>query len=418
MRKILIIALCFILPNTLLAQGGYAYPGNYAFKSFMDGQKAYNYSGLDFLLGRNISPKTDRNFTFLKNSITNWNYVRLSKKTSLFTQVQRSDEFYIKDPGLTNGLLNSLGQGFDWNPDTLVDLTGGRLGIVGYQDFGSWMEWKGDSKTILFGIRMRDYSNIYAVSLDTGCVANRYTSGLNTGSEYITYARANQIYLASNTANFDLLQSDPLSLVSKVLLPSNFLVLIDYTEKHVINEHHEVEASLIGIPIFSQLSDLLNRTVEFDWKFSGINLSNLDSILPGASIERDTSIGAVSAQLNSSNNLFKPSQEIHFSWAYTPIPALRCAAKYSYYSNHLFNNSNLALGLYQNHGKNLQVMTRMNFSSQFGNWNEIGVLYKPMPGITFFGNVSGSDIVRYRETLQVKKNFKILHLSFGLFANL
>jgi hypothetical protein len=63
-------------------------------------------------------------------------------------------------------------------------------------------------------------------------------------------------------------------------------------------------------------------------------------------------------------------------------------------------------------------MTRMNFSSQFGNWNEIGFLYKPMPGITFFGNVSGSDIVRYRETLQVKKNFKILHLSFGLFANL
>ena len=79
MRKMLIIALSIILPNTLLAQGGYAYPGNYAFKSFMDGQKAYNYSGLDFLLGRNVSPKTDRNFTFLKNSITNWSYVRLSK---------------------------------------------------------------------------------------------------------------------------------------------------------------------------------------------------------------------------------------------------------------------------------------------------------------------------------------------------
>lgn len=418
MRTLIIISLCIIVPKTLWAQGGYEYPGNYAFKSFTDGQKAYNYSGLDFLLGRNISPKNDRNFTFLKTSISNWSFVRLSKKTSLYTQVQRSDEFYIKDPGLTNGILNSFGQGFDWNPDTLVNLTGGRIGIVGYQDFGSWIEWKSDLKSYLIGIRMRDYSNIYAISLDTGCVANRYTSGLNTGSEYVAYAQADQIYLANNTANLDLLLSDPLSLVADVLLPKNFLVLMDYTENHVINEHHEIEASLIGIPLFSQLSDLLNRKVEFDWKFSGVNLSNLDSILPGASIQRDTSIGLVSQQLNSSRNLFKPSQEVHFSWAYTPITALRCTAKYSYYSNHLFNNSNLALAINQNHGKNLQVMTRMNFSSQFGNWNEIGLLYKPLPGMTIFGNVCGTDFIRFRETLQVKKNIKILHLSFGLFANL
>jgi|DEB0MinimDraft_10_1074344.scaffolds.fasta_scaffold24850_1 hypothetical protein len=419
MKKIALFIIYYAaISYAALAQGGYSYPGNYEFKSFMDGQVAYNFSGVDLLLARNTSDQKDRNFTFLKSAINNWSYVRLSKKASLYTQLQRSDELYLKDPGLTNGLLNSIEGGFHWNPDTMVDLSGGRLGLVGYQDFGSWVEWNGESKSYLIGVRMRDYSNIYAVSLDTGYIANRYTSPLNTGSEYVAYAQANQVYLAGNTANLDLLVTDPLALVSELLLPNNFLILLDYTERHIINDHHEIEASLIGIPLFSELSDLLNRKVEFDWKFSGVNLNRLDSLLPGATVQLDSSIGMVTPQLNSSKNLFKPSQEIHFGWTYIPTPAIRCSAKYSYYSNHLFNNSNLALGVFQNHGRNLQLMTRINISSKFGNWNEIGVLYKPAPGITLFGNVTGADVFRFRESFQVKKNFKILHLSFGLFANL
>jgi hypothetical protein len=418
--KNLLIAIGFIaLPATLVAQGGLSYPGNYDFKSFLDdSQKAYNFSGLDFLLARNTSSQTDRNFTFLKNAINNWSYVRISKKASLYSQLQRTDEIYIKDPGLSSGILNSLGEGFDWNPDTVIDLTGGRFGIVGYQDFGSWIEWKGDSKSYLMGVRLRDYSNIYALSVDTGCVANLYTSQLNTGSEYIAYAKADQVYLSANSANLELLNTDPVKLLSSIIIPRNFLLLLDYTERHVINDQHEIEASLIGIPLLSTLSELLNRKVEFKWKFDGLDLGRLDSILPEAQFQPDSSVGNVTNQLNSSKNLFKPAQEIHLSWTYIPTPSLRCSAKYSYYSNHLFNNSNLAIGLHQNHGRNLQLMTRLNFSSQFGNWNEIGLLYKPMPGITFYGNVTGTDIVRFRETIQVKKNFKILHLSIGLFANL
>ena len=67
---------------------------------------------------------------------------------------------------------------------------------------------------------------------------------------------------------------------------------------------------------------------------------------------------------------------------------------------------------------NLQILTRVNFSSEFGNWNEIGIRYKPFPGTTIFLNTSGGDIFRFKETIQFKKNFKILHLSLGLFANL
>ncbi len=183
MKKIALFIIYYAaISYAALAQGGYSYPGNYEFKSFMDGQVAYNFSGVDLLLARNTSDQKDRNFTFLKSAINNWSYVRLSKKASLYTQLQRSDELYLKDPGLTNGLLNSIEGGFHWNPDTMVDLSGGRLGLVGYQDFGSWVEWNGESKSYLIGVRMRDYSNIYAVSLDTGYIANRYTSPLNTGS--------------------------------------------------------------------------------------------------------------------------------------------------------------------------------------------------------------------------------------------
>jgi hypothetical protein len=418
MKLSIIYISIFFIPVCAWAQGGYSYPGNYIFKPFADSQKAYNYSGFEFFMGRNISPTTDRNFVFLKNSINNWGFVKLSQKTSLYSQIQRSDEVFFKDNGLTKSILNSVTEGFYWNPDTIINLTGARVGLVGYQDFGCWIERTRESKSYLIGLRLRDYSNIYVAQIDTGYFANRFTSTLNTGSEYIAHAQIDQFYLSGNTATFDVLQNGASNLFSEFFLPKNFLILLDYTERHKINNKHDFELSLIGIPIINRISDILYRKMGVDWNFSGVNLSQLDSIVPQAILMRDTNIRSVSSTFNSSNNSFKPSQEIHLGWNYTPLKALRCSAKFSYYSNHLFDNSNLAFGLFQNHGSNLQIMMRTNFSSQFGNWNEIGILFKPLPKITVFGNVSGGDILRFREETQVKKNFKVLNLTFGLFANL
>jgi len=418
MRHNFYILVLFFFSIEGFGQGGYAFPGNYDFKTFTDDSKAYNYSGIDIFLGRNISSNTKRNFVFLKNAVNNWSFVKLSEKLNLYTQIQRTDEFYLKDPGLTNGIVNSLSVGFEWHPDTILDLSRSRVGIIGYQDFGSWAEWESQSGFSLFGMRLRDYTNIYALDFDTASLSNSYTSQLNTGSEYVAFAQGNQIYLSGNVPSLELIQSDPLKFVSSAIAPKNYLLLFDYIERHKINDQHEFETSFIGIPIYSQLTELVRQTIQLDWSFSGLKLSKLDSILPRLNVQKDTNIAGVTSQLNSKSNIFNPAQEVHFGWTYTPRPSLRYTAKISLFSNHLFNNSNLSLGMYQNHGKNLQVFTRLNFSSQFGNWNEVGLLFKPFPGMTIFSNLSGTDIFRYRETLQVKKDFKILHLSFGLFANL
>ena len=418
MRITLICISIYFLPIFSWAQGGHSYPGNYIFKPFTDNHKAYNYSGFEFLLARNISSTTDKNFVFLKNSINNWGFAKLSKKTNLFTLIQRSDEVYFKDNGLTNALLNSVSDGFSWNPDTVFNLTGAQLGLIGYQDFGCWIERTSESKSYLLGLRLRDYSNIYIAEVDTGYISNRFTSPLNTGNEYLVHAQVDQFYLSGNSVNFNLLQNSVSSLLSEFFRPKNFLILFDYTERYKLSPKHEIETSLIGIPIINNISDILQRQMGIDWRFSGINLSQLDSVVPQPTLIRDTNIRRVSSTFNSSNNLFKPSQEIHIGWNYSPYRSMRYSAKFSYYSNHLFNNSNLALGMFQNHGNNLQIMIRTNVSSQFGIWNELGVLYKPSPIITIFGNVSGGDIIRFREETQIKENFKVLNLTFGLFANL
>lgn len=415
----LILIICGICSSVLsFAQVGFKYPGNYPFKVFMDGEHVYNYSGNDFILGRNISPKTDLNFTLLKNSISNWSLIRTSKKTKLFTQIQRSDEFYFKDNGLTNKLIRSFGDGFNWNPDTILNLSESRLGIIGYQDWGSWFEWEGETKSRLAGIRIRNYSNIYAFALDSGQIANRYTSSLSTGTEYTAYAEGTQIYLAGNSNNLNLLLNDPLNLLTLYNVPRNFLVLIDFTERTKIHKHHEVEVSLIGIPIFNHLSELISQKIKLSWEYSGVNIQNLDSILPGINFNRDTNLVALRPNLYSKSNIFQPSQELHLLWTFKPKDAFRFTAKYSYFSDHFFNNTNLAFGIFQNHGKNLQIMTRLNFSNQFGNWNEIGFLFRPTPFVTVNMNLSGTDFIRLRETLQIKRDFNILRINLGLFANL
>ena len=417
-RKFIVSLAALSFSISVFAQGGFSYPGNFEFKPFTESTKAYNYSGVDVLLARNTSSNVDRHFTFLKNSFSNWGFLKLSNRTKLYTQIQRTDELFVKDPGLTAGLLNSMNNGFQWDPDTSISLNGARFGIVGFQDYGSWVEIQRQKKDYLVGFRLRDYTNIYAMRVDTGSISNRYTSNLNTGSEYVAYAQIEQVFLQDNNRNLGMLILDAKSLVLDILIPKNFQILFDYTETNRINDQHQIEYSLIGIPLYSHLNDLLTRRASFDWRFSGINLDRLDSIIPSAEIQRDSAIGMVNNQLNSSKNIFKTSQEIHFGWTYIPHKAIRLTAKYSYYSNHLFQNANLSFGAFQNHGKNLQIMTRMNFSSQFGNWNELGLRYKPFPGATLFMNATGTDIIRFRETLQVKKNFKILHLSLGLFANL
>jgi len=401
-----------------LAQGGYAYPGNFDFKPFLETTKSYNYTGIDFLAARNLSPVRENNFNYLQNSVTNWSYLKLSKRMNLFSQVQRTDEILFKDQGLTKNIISSLGTGFQWHPDTCINLNNSKLGLVGYQDFGIWLEKKLEHKSVLYGMRMRDYSNIYALNIDTGSIANRYTSNLNTGTEYEVFIDGEQLFLGSNSSTLGMLILDPTSALLDALTPNSFLILADFKEVNKINDFHEFEYSLIGIPIFSNLRGLLDRKISLDWGFSGINLNRLDSILPDVNINRDTTIGSMPIQLNSSQNLFKPSQEIHFAWTYSPFKALRFTGKYSYFSHHLYKNSNFSLSAFQNHGKNLQILTRVNFSSEFGNWNEIGIRYKPFPGTTIFLNTSGGDIFRFKETIQFKKNFKILHLSLGLFANL
>jgi hypothetical protein len=140
--------------------------------------------------------------------------------------------------------------------------------------------------------------------------------------------------------------------------------------------------------------------------------------LPAFEVNRNSDSLDLNPELNSGNGIFRSPQELHLGWMYKPTNYLIYSIKYSYSSNHLFNNTNLSLSATQNHGKNLQLISRVNFSSQFGNWNEIGLIFKPIPNLTTYLNISGANNIRFRDNIQVNPNLRVFSLNFGLISNL
>lgn len=417
MKNLLLI---LILSNSHAAfsQAGFAGPGNFDFQYYFDDLNAVNFSINEFFVGQNFKDSEFQKFKFLKNSLNNRTYLKLRNNIKLFTQIQRTDEFFLADRGITDRISQSFIRGFQWNPDTNINFSGSKIGIMGYFDYGAWVKWSKKTKSTTIGLRLREYSNIYVLSIDTGSFSNLYVSPLNTGTQYVAHSKGTETFLSGNMSNYNLLQSNPLDLIYQSVRPRNFTVLLDYVKSINLNNKHSIEIGLIGVPLNTNISGLLSREISLNWRFSGLNFSQRDSILPAIELNRNLDSSALNPELNSGNGIFRSPQELHLGWTYTPKKYLTYSFKYSYFSNHLFSNTNFSLAATHNHGKNLQFTSRMNYSSQFGNWNEVGLIFKPMPYFTTYLNISGTNNIRFKENIQINPNLRVFSINIGLITNL
>lgn len=416
--KNLLLSIVLFNSHVVFSQAGFANPVSFDFQYDFDEINAANFSFNEFFVGRNFKDSEFQNFKFLKNSLNNRTYLKLRKNIKLHTQIQRTDEFFLADRGVTDRISQSFIRGFQWNPDTNINLSGSKIGLIGFFDYGAWVKWTKKTKSTTVGLRLREYSNIYILSIDTGSFSNLYVSSLNTGTQYVAHSKATETYLSGNISNYNLIQSKPLELFYQSMNPRNFIILLDYIENINLNQKHGIEIGLIGIPLNTNISELFSRDISVNWRFSGINFSRPDSLLPAFEVNRNSDSLNLNPGLNSGNGIFRSPQELHLGWMYKPTNYLIYSIKYSYSSNHLFNNTNLSLSANQNHGKNLQLISRVNFSSQFGNWNEIGLIFKPIPNLTTYLNISGTNNIRFRDNIQVNPNLRVFSLTFGLISNL
>lgn len=393
-----------------------ANPIDFTFNQILD-KKAVGYTGLELFVGRNLSSDLDKNFASFVLNTSSWNMVKVRPKIKFFSQVGRTDEIFFQGGGNGKILFGSLSNDIQWNPDTSLIFNKSRFGIVGHQEFGMWFEYLSKKRRTFSGLRLRNYSNIYALSLDSGLIANRFTSPLQVGNEYVVFGRGQQTYLGSNPTNLESIFQDPISFLLNSLVPNNILLLLDYSEKINLSEKLTFHFDLHGIPLFANLGNLKQREVSLDWRFQGINLSKLDSSFSPLGLVRDTSIETVSVQLNSRNSVLRPSKKIQIGINYKPISSIQLKADYQYILQHFYSTNDLSLKILTDHGDNLKIMAGLHVSSQFGPWSEFCIFYKPIPKTTLFMKGSGLDIVSWKDSLEFKKNFRILQVSIGLVAN-